>query len=193
MLFRSELVVLTKQLADFVDDLESVREIISLCGSFLTLRDDTVYFVHQSAKDFLVTKASNEVFPDSIGSVHHDVFVKSLAILYRTLRRDIYNLQAPGYSIEYVAPPEPDPLEKIRYSTIYWVDHLHSCGSIATTGHLIDLQDEGMIDKFLRQKFLYWLEVLSLCKSMPKGVASIVELEALIHVIFRILQHVMRN
>lgn len=42
----SELVILTKQLADLVHDLESVREIIGLCGSFLTLRDDTVYFVH---------------------------------------------------------------------------------------------------------------------------------------------------
>ncbi|XP_014550386.1 hypothetical protein COCVIDRAFT_115570 [Bipolaris victoriae FI3] len=85
----AELVVITEQLADFVDDLESVREIIGLCGSFLTLRDDTVYFVHQSAKDFLVTKASNEVFLDGTGPIHQDIFTKSLTILHKTLHRDI--------------------------------------------------------------------------------------------------------
>jgi hypothetical protein len=45
-----ELVALVEQLDDVADN---VREIISLCGSFLTLRDDTIYFVHQSAKDFI--------------------------------------------------------------------------------------------------------------------------------------------
>jgi hypothetical protein len=42
----TELVALAEQIAGFVDDLKSVREIIGLCGSFLTLRDDIVYFVH---------------------------------------------------------------------------------------------------------------------------------------------------
>ncbi|KAF2818584.1 hypothetical protein CC86DRAFT_308708, partial [Ophiobolus disseminans] len=42
----AKLIVLTRQLADFTNNLELVREIISLCGSFLTLRDNTVYFVH---------------------------------------------------------------------------------------------------------------------------------------------------
>jgi hypothetical protein len=42
----AELVVLTKQLTDFTNDLESVREIIGLCGSFHTLLDNTVYFVY---------------------------------------------------------------------------------------------------------------------------------------------------
>jgi hypothetical protein len=40
-----ELVALVEQLKD-LDNLESVREIVSFCGSFLTLREDTVYFVH---------------------------------------------------------------------------------------------------------------------------------------------------
>ncbi|KAJ5035236.1 hypothetical protein J3E74DRAFT_442401 [Bipolaris maydis] len=110
----AELVLLTEQLANFAD--ESVREIISLCGSFLTLRDDTVYFVHQSAKDFLVTNASDKVFPDGIEHVHQDIFAKSLAVLHKTLRRDIYNLQAPGYPIQDIKPPVPNPLDPLFYS-----------------------------------------------------------------------------
>jgi hypothetical protein len=55
-----ELVALVEPLENFVNDLRSVQEIISLCGSFLTLREDTVYFVHQSAKDFIFTNANLE-------------------------------------------------------------------------------------------------------------------------------------
>jgi hypothetical protein len=66
----AKLIVIIKELADFTDDPDSVQEIISLCGSFLTLRDNTVYFVHQSAKDFLVTKASNDIFPGGAECIH---------------------------------------------------------------------------------------------------------------------------
>jgi folylpolyglutamate synthase/dihydropteroate synthase len=40
-----ELATLIQELEDITDDQEK-REIISICGSFLTLREDTVYFVH---------------------------------------------------------------------------------------------------------------------------------------------------
>ena len=58
----AELVSLTELLEDFAE--AEVREIVGLCGSFLTLRGETVYFVHQSAQDFLLEKATNDVFPD---------------------------------------------------------------------------------------------------------------------------------
>jgi hypothetical protein len=48
----SELVTLAEPLEDIADEAE-VREIIGLCGSFLTLRQDTVFFMHQSVQDFL--------------------------------------------------------------------------------------------------------------------------------------------
>ncbi|KAF1960416.1 WD40 repeat-like protein [Byssothecium circinans] len=175
-----EMVTLVEQFEDAADDPESVQDIIGRCGSFLTTRDSVVYFVHQSAKDFLIEKAANTIFPSGMEDAHYAIFFRSLPVLSNSLQRDMYNLGAPGYPIERVVLPDPDPLEKIRYSTVYWVDHLQSCSSVATTRHLIDLQDGGIIDGFLRRKYLYWLEALSLCKSMPKGVASMAKLEALI-------------
>lgn len=187
-----EMVTLVEPFEDAADDPEAVQDIIGRCGSFLTTRDSIVYFVHQSAKDFLVEKAANTIFPSGAENAHYAVFSRSLQILYDSLHRDMYNLGVPGYPIERVAPldPDPDPLGRSRYSCIYWVDHLRNCGSIATTGHHIDLQDEGIVDKFLQQKYLYWLEALSLCKSMPKGVISMAELEVLIHVISGELLHI---
>jgi hypothetical protein len=52
----TELSSLIDVLKDMSDDIESLREIIGFCGSFLTVRKDAIYFVHQSAKDYLLTK-----------------------------------------------------------------------------------------------------------------------------------------
>ena len=88
-----ELVALAEPLEDLAGEAE-VREIIGLRGSFLTLRENTVYFVHQSAKDFLFTNAYNEVFPQGAEATHHAIFSRSLAILSQTLQRDMYSLEA---------------------------------------------------------------------------------------------------
>jgi hypothetical protein len=101
----------------------------------------------------------------------------------RTLRRDIYSLRALGYPIERVELPDPDPLAASRYSCIHWVDHLCDWNANSRANHRIDLQDGGAIDEFVRKKYLYWLEALSLCRSMSDGVVSMAKLETLIQVI----------
>ncbi|KAI1676385.1 WD40 repeat [Pyrenophora tritici-repentis] len=174
-----ELVALVEQLED-LDDLESVREVIGFCGSFLTLREDTVYFVHQSAKDFLFKKAYNEAFPNRSEAVHYTVFLRSLAILSRTLHRDMYSLEAPGYPIENVKLPEVDPLAVSRYPCIYWIDHLCDSKPATLENRVDDMQVLSAVEKFLREKYLYWLEGLSLCKSIGKGVVSMEKLWSLV-------------
>ncbi|KAF2259726.1 WD40 repeat-like protein [Lojkania enalia] len=162
------------------DDLESIREIIGLCGSFLTLRKNTVYFVHQSAKDFLLTKASNTVFPTGRKDVHYVIFSRSLQAMSSTLRRDMYNLNAFGYPAKKVEQPDLDPLAASRYSCIYWIDHLYDSDPNSLASYSASLRYEGTIYEFIRKKYLYWLEALCLCESMSKGVVSMAKLEALI-------------
>jgi len=178
-----ELVALTEQLEGVLDDPDSIQEIIGQCGSFLTVRENTVYFVHQSAKDFLLAQASRDIFLSGQDAVHRTLAARSLQAMSTTLKRDMYSLHEPGYPIERVEPPQPDPLASSRYSCIYWVDHLCDWNPLSSAADLVDLQDEGSVYEFLRQKYLYWLEALSLCKSMPKGVVSMAKLESLIHVI----------
>jgi hypothetical protein len=177
-----ELVALVEQLEEFAHNLESAREIVSLCGSFLTLREDTVYFVHQSAKDFLFAKASEEVFLDGPEDIHRVIFFQSLTILSRTLRRDIYSIEAPGFPVENVEPPDLDPLAVSRYPCIYWIDHLYDSKPEFSENNDRDLQVTGVVDEFIRQKYLYWLEGLSLCKSMGRGVVSVAKLWSLVQV-----------
>ncbi|OAG06512.1 HET-domain-containing protein [Paraphaeosphaeria sporulosa] len=174
----AELVALVEQLKD-VDDLESVQEIIGLCGSFLTLREDTVYFVHQSAKDFLFATASSYIFPDGAEQIHWEIFLKSLAILSGTLHRDMYGLKALGSPIENTKPPSPDPLVESRYACVYWIDHLCDSKTKSLNSIANSLQTRNIITGFLKKKYIYWLEGLSLCRSVGNGIVSMEKLWSL--------------
>jgi hypothetical protein len=176
-----ELTSFDEILEDISDDFESLAETIGLCGSFLTLKEQTVYFVHQSAKDFLLEKASDKIFPSGREEVHYTIFSRSLEAMSRTLRRDIYGLDAPGFPIDEVRQPQWDPLAAVRYSCVHWVDHLYDVDS-RRSKYEDDLQDKGKVDKFVREKYIYWLEALSLLRGISDGVLSIVKLESLLQV-----------
>ncbi|ORX93522.1 hypothetical protein BCR34DRAFT_677790, partial [Clohesyomyces aquaticus] len=176
----NELTSLCEPLEDMADDLASVQQIAGLCGSFLTIRSGMVYFVHQSAKDFLCTKAVNDIFPSGIKEVHRAIFLRSLQVMSKTLQRDMYGLRALGYPSDQVEELDLDLLASSCYSCIYWIDHLCDWSSSSSANSSVDLQDGGAVHEFLREKYLYWLEALSLCKSMPKGVISMAKLEALV-------------
>ena len=180
-----ELTSLVGMHEEIFDNIESLKEIIGLCGSFLTIRQGTIYFVHQSAKDFLVAESFNDIFPSGKEEVHYDIFSRSLQVMSKTLRRDMYSLGALGYPAEQVRTPDPDPLASSRYSCIYWIEHLYDWNSSSPTDYSADLQDSGVIHVFMREKYLYWLEALSLCKSMSKVIVLVAKLETIIQVLLR--------
>lgn len=177
----AELVTLVEALGDVADDVEALQDIISGCGSFLTVREDRVFFVHQSAKDYLLTEVSTEIFPSGIVDAHFTIFVRSLKILVDTLQQDIYQVNDFGYSVDEVTTPDPDPLAALQYSCIYWIDH--ACDWILSSSEdSIRSRAGDILDKFFRESYLYWLEALSICKSMSKAVNGLAKLESLLQV-----------
>ena len=168
-----ELTSLVEMLEDMSNDLESLKEIIGLCGSFLTIREGTIYFVHQSAKDYLVEHASTKIFHNGRTEEQQRIVSRLVEAMKKTLQRDVYHLRHPGFPITKVTTPHPDPLAPIRYACVYWVDHL--C-EIKSSYNEVGLYDNGTIDVFLRKHFLHWLEALSLIKSISDGVFAIAKL-----------------
>lgn len=157
----------------------AVRRVVTMCGSFLTIRDENVYLVHQTAKDYLSTEALQTIFPNGVEKIHHSLFSRSLQGMSQILRRDIWDLKAPGVLIDEIMAPQPDPLATIRYSCVYWVDHL--CDGISESWTQInDLDDDRIIHQFLSKHYLYWLEALSLQRSISYGVTALNRLEALL-------------
>jgi hypothetical protein len=47
-----ELMIIAEFPPDFQN--EDISDLVDLCGSFITIRENILYFVHQSAKDYLV-------------------------------------------------------------------------------------------------------------------------------------------
>jgi N-terminal domain of NWD NACHT-NTPase/NACHT domain len=153
------------------------EKIVRRCG-LLTIKedDDIVYFVHQSAKDYLIKGPSSDllakIFPNGYAEGHHTMVSRSLDTMSTTLQRDIYKLKHPGFSIEEIKSPDLDPLAPIRYACVYWVDHL--CETESSHDGVGFYEEK--IDKFWRKHFLHWLEALSLIRSISDGVFAIAKL-----------------
>ncbi|PHH83656.1 hypothetical protein CDD82_5414 [Ophiocordyceps australis] len=145
------------------DDVQLLEKMMKLCGSFLTLQEDIVYFVHQSAKDFVLQTAHHHLFPHGKQHTHGTMLSKSLDIMSRTLRADLYSLRSPGFPIEQVTQPEPDPLATARYS--YRSDSIMCNYGAQVLG-------------FVRKHLLHWFESLSLMGKLPEGILSISRLES---------------
>ena len=122
------------------------------------------------------------MFSSGREDVHRAIVARSLEIMSRTLQRDMYGLKVPGYPVDDIKQLDSDLLAMSRYSCIYWVDHLCDSNAVSLASHAEDLQDGGVVDVFIREKYLYWLEALSLCKSVLKGVVLIAKLRSLVQV-----------
>lgn len=141
------------------------QDIVEECGSFLTTRGETVYLIHQSAKDWLKESQNSE-------QGHADIATRSIDAMSSMLRQNIYNLVDFGPKPSDITLPNPDPLTPIRYSCLFWADHLCSLDS-KNPRCLEELADDGKLFGFLKEHFLHWLESLSLLGKLSDGVQSI--------------------
>lgn len=161
----------------------SIEKIASMCGSFLTIRDKVVYFVPQSAKDYLMKDPNSDIlskiFPAGYAEAHRTIVSRSLEAMLTTLQRDIYNLKHPSFPIKEIKFPDPDALAPIRYACVYWIDHLCETES---SHNGVGFYDEEKIDEFWRKHFLHWLEALSLMRSTSNSVFAIARLIGLLTV-----------
>ncbi|KAI0850603.1 quinon protein alcohol dehydrogenase-like superfamily [Daldinia vernicosa] len=194
-----ELASLIESITDSANNHEALEELIKLCGSFLVLKEGIIFFVHQSAKDYLVKNAASRIFPLGTVAEHHAISLRSLESISGVLRRNIYDLDDWGLPVNQVRPPHPDPLAAVRYSCIYWAIHMAECQSDNQAQHG-NLQDNGAVHKFIQGHYLHWLEALSILKSVPQGISGIsrlnrlllgkaTKLEELMHDAYRFIRH----
>ncbi|KAJ4137189.1 hypothetical protein NW768_002770 [Fusarium equiseti] len=174
-----ELAFGVESLYPFRNHLDTLRDAVLLCGSFLTLRDEGIFFVHQSAKDFLLNSAREKIMPSGIAKQHQNMVERFLKTLDTTLKRDICGLNNPG-SLADMPRLENSPLDPIGYACTYWVDHLkHADLGNRQTQQTLDTWD-ARVNSFLRTHLLHWFEVLSLLRSISKAGPALEKLAALL-------------
>ena len=166
-----EIGVISNLPADISNDTQALQKLAASCGSFLTIREQTVTFVHQSARDYFTTGNGSKMFPLEQMQMHHQLARRLLRFM-STLQRDICGLQRPSTVLSEVQSgvvrrciPLP-----IQYACCYWVHHLLMSDS--------RLHDNDDFHKFLREHLLHWLEALSLIGKMSDGVLAIISLES---------------
>ncbi|KAK2034265.1 hypothetical protein LX32DRAFT_552142 [Colletotrichum zoysiae] len=152
---------------------QNILAIAGRSGSFLTIRDDVVYIIHQSAKDFLTKHIAQ--FPSGPAEVHIIIASRSIQAMSGILRRDMYEIHEPGFPISSAKPPDPNPLASVRYSSVYWVSHLVE-GSEEQGQWDRELCDGGPVHVFLQKHLLHWLEALSLLGGMSEGIIQLSKL-----------------
>ena len=162
------------------NDLETLNILVGLCGSFLTVREETVYFAHQTSKDYLATSQSSQILPLVREEEHYGILARSLEAMSGSLRKDICNLRRPGILSEELKDLNQDPLVHVRYACSYRVDHL--CQASKLLQQKTGIYNNGSVHAFLKKHFLHWLEALSLMRMISEGVVMVKKLDTLLRV-----------
>jgi len=142
------------------------EELVGLCGSFLSIQDKTVYFVHQSAKDFLhLGEGLKIILPQGIEDGHRQMVERCMDILSRQLKKDICDLKYPGFLNRDLAPKHKSRILYLRYACCYWVRHMQHIrqGSISYT-HILS---------FFSKHLLHWIEALGLIGEISDGILQL--------------------
>ncbi|PCD34690.1 hypothetical protein AU210_007287 [Fusarium oxysporum f. sp. radicis-cucumerinum] len=155
-------------------DETDVKDAIESCACFLAYRDGVIFFVHQSAKEFLLDRGIDKIMPSGPQHHHTVIFSRSMEVLEDKLVQDIYQLKSPGTLVDEISTPDPDPLPPIKYLCTHWVDHFIDLDSVST-------QDNTVLTQalhFLMKKFTSWLEATSLLGVFSVAIKSILKLES---------------
>ncbi|PTB49390.1 hypothetical protein M431DRAFT_500173 [Trichoderma harzianum CBS 226.95] len=153
----------------------TLQSLIHNCGSFLTVKDEIVYFIHQSSKEYLTSNsaAQSTLFPNGIEEIHHKIAMHSINAMEQKLCRNIYKLDNHAILLADIHTPEPDPLISLRYPCSHWLQHI--CDSISNLEHTPNqvILNDAKILTFLKKHILHWLEVMSLMRNPPGGIPYI--------------------
>ncbi|KAF5979226.1 vegetative incompatibility protein het-E-1 [Fusarium bulbicola] len=147
-------------------DLQILASIVNDCGSFLAIRNSTVFTVHQSASDFL--QIQSDIFPLGIAEQHYLLFISSMKVK-EELHRNLYHVHDDSIYVHEISKPASDPMDSMRYSCVYWVDHL-----LKSTRQSIQRSSTcTLVETFLKTKYLYWLEAMSWLDRVSRAIKSI--------------------
>lgn len=166
-----------------LSDLAVHEDIVHHCG-LLTIKkvdegnedESMVYFIHQSARDFLVKPPElnttlQEIFPQTYQQGHREIFSQSL-MEAKHLHRDMYNLRYPDATLEDAARARSNPndLTRLQYSCVYWIDHFCEYGCEKNDED--EASDLQAIHTFMTKHFIYWLEAMALLDELPNAILS---------------------
>ncbi|CAG8176592.1 unnamed protein product [Penicillium salamii] len=162
-------------LSDTISSITDLERIVNMCSSFILTREDHVSFIHQSAKEYLISNHSDAIFNNGSQEAHYEIYSHSLEAMSRNLHRDICELNDPG-PIDVEPSRKSSALIAVEYSCLHWFDHL--CQSSEKSSDFEEeFADEGKLHCFFAMHSLHLLEVLGILREISRGISIIRRLQ----------------
>lgn len=139
-----------------------LKDLVSYCGSFVAVRDETVYLIHQSAKDYLSDGKGNSIFHSGWKDEHANISRLCLEVMSTTLKKDMSRVAASLPS-------------HVRYACRYWVDHLRRASPAKQESLL--MHKSCQYHEFLREHFLHLVEALILMDTPQNTIIDRIQLD----------------
>ncbi|CVL06807.1 uncharacterized protein FMAN_11903 [Fusarium mangiferae] len=140
---------------------------------------------HLSFRDFVLDQERSKRLPFSIDelSMHREVLHRCFVLMNSKLRQNICCLSLPGSLVSDVDPSHISyhiP-QYLQYACRYWVEHLLKADrKFLTHTTFEDTEDHssaGLVYKLLKEKLLYWLEVMAFIGEAPSIIPMFSQLE----------------
>ncbi|RSM18669.1 hypothetical protein CDV31_002389 [Fusarium ambrosium] len=164
---------------------ETLDGILRQLNSIVSIPQDEkapLGLVHLSFRDFILSEERSKPLQFRVqeAEMHRHVLRRCLDIMSSELCQDICRVVSPGKLASEVprCQIEQSIPQHLGYACRYWVDHLaelhQDCRLEA------GLSDTGEIHTFLKERFLYWLEAMSLIGETPTIITIINQLQDMI-------------
>ena len=135
---------------------------------------DPLHFVHQSFVDFLMDSDGCHLsFLISTAIQSRTLLLGSLRVMKSELKFNICKMET-SHVMHDEIPNLKERIDQnismhLQYACRFWTDHIHKCD--------FDEQIASEVEDFMENKFLYWLEVMSLVREVNRvtqGLRSVV-------------------
>ncbi|KAF3935555.1 hypothetical protein ABW19_dt0202679 [Dactylella cylindrospora] len=156
--------------------LDYLKELISNCGSFLSIQSDTIHLVHKSAEDFLrMGQRASILFPRGYSGQHCYMLERCLFLLSKRLKKDILEKRLPGILNSQILGEDKNRIQGLRYASLFWADHLGK--GTRTCSQAEKVACENIVTEFWTKHLLHWIEVVSLLNCVPSAILLVKKLQ----------------
>lgn len=130
---------------------------------------------HPSFRDFLVnaTRCDQESLRVDEKAAHKLLLISCLRLLSAALKENICDLDSPRILLTEVEEShiQQSITPAVQYACLYWVQHLQRSG--------IEVYDRDLVDTFVREHLLHWLEALCWMGKAAESVQAVTCLQSI--------------
>lgn len=131
------------------------NQIVTYCGSFLQVDENSVSFIHQSAQDYLRDVFSLKLLEGGLPAGHFQLAMASVSLLNDKLQKNFYNVEDYGVLAKDLKSATCEKLSALDYYCTFWVTHLSD--SYRKNWEPTEPQQKQLL-AFLSEHSLHWIE-----------------------------------